>query len=567
MTAAPRYRFYVVVVVLVLLTCVVAGRITYLKLFDAAFLGDQGDRRSVRHIAIPVTRGMITDRNGAPLAVSTEVVTIWCNPSEMQDSADQLGRLAQAIHKPEAELRNLILGHPEKHFLYLARALSPIDGENIMALGVPGVRQIKEYKRYYPSSDLVAQVIGMVNIDGHGQEGLELGFEDWLAGRGGVREVLINPRGSVVKNIRVVRQPQPSKDVALSIDLRLQFIAYRALQTAVEKFGAQSGSAVLVNPKTGQILAMTNFPSYNPNNRATLQIPNMRNRTLTDAFEPGSVIKPFSMSVALASGKFNENSTVDVAPGWMTIDGHTIHDVAKRGVLTMTGVLLNSSNIGMSKVALQIGPLPIYEQLSRVGFGNPMALGFPGENAGYLPGHTKWSQIATASMSFGYSLAVNVAELAQAYSVIANDGKLTPLTLLKDQKQQSVQAMDPTIARRLRAMLNHVVEDEGGVIRARVPGYHVAGKSGTARKAGSGSYTEHAYRSLFVGMAPAADPKLVLAVMLDTPTKEGYFGGLVSAPTFSEIMSGALRALAVPPDNLPDTNTAQQAKTEPHSHG
>ena len=243
MTAAPRYRFYVVVVVLVLLTCVVAGRITYLKLFDAAFLGDQGDRRSVRHIAIPVTRGMITDRNGAPLAVSTEVVTIWCNPSEMQDSADQLGRLAQAIHKPEAELRNLILGHPEKHFLYLARALSPIDGENIMALGVPGVRQIKEYKRYYPSSDLVAQVIGMVNIDGHGQEGLELGFEDWLAGRGGVREVLINPRGSVVKNIRVVRQPQPSKDVALSIDLRLQFIAYRALQTAVEKFGAQSGKA------------------------------------------------------------------------------------------------------------------------------------------------------------------------------------------------------------------------------------------------------------------------------------------------------------------------------------
>ncbi len=319
MTAAPRYRFYVVVAVLILLTCVVAGRITYLKLIDAAFLGDQGDRRSVRHIPIPVTRGMITDRNGAPLAVSTEVVTIWCNPAEMQDSADQLGRLAQAIHKPEAELRNLILGlrkalplpgpgavaHRRREHHGPRRARGPPD-QGIQALlpqlrpGGPGDRH-GQHRRPWPG-------------------GAELGFEDWLAGKGGVREVLINPRGSVVKNIRVVRQPRPSKDVALSIDLRLQFIAYRALQTAVEKFGAQSGSAVLVNPKTGQILAMTNFPSYNPNNRATLQIPNMRNRTLTDAFEPGSVIKPFSMSVALASGKFNENSTVDVAPGWMTID-------------------------------------------------------------------------------------------------------------------------------------------------------------------------------------------------------------------------------------------------------
>ncbi|HCV75159.1 MAG TPA: cell division protein [Pseudomonas sp.] len=546
-------------------------RIVDLHVIDRAFLKGQGDARSVRTIPIPAHRGLITDRNGEPLAVSTPVTTLWINPKELLGAEDRWATLADAVGQPRAELAKRIEQNASKEFLYLARGLTPEQGDAVMtqvkAHKIPGVYDIEEFRRFYPAGEVAAHVVGFTDIDDHGREGIELAFNEWLSGVPGRRQVVKDRRGRLIRDVQVAKNAKPGNTLALSIDLRLQFIAYRALQNAVEKFGAQSGSAVLVNPKTGQILAMTNFPSYNPNNRATLQIPNMRNRTLTDAFEPGSVIKPFSMSVALASGKFNENSTVDVAPGWMTIDGHTIHDVARRGVLTMTGVLLNSSNIGMSKVALQIGPLPIYEQLSRVGFGNPMALGFPGENAGYLPGHTKWSQIATASMSFGYSLAVNVAELAQAYSVIANDGLLTPLTLLKDQKQQSVQAMDPTIARRLRAMLNHVVEDEGGVIRARVPGYHVAGKSGTARKAGSGSYTEHAYRSLFVGMAPAADPKLVLAVMLDTPTKEGYFGGLVSAPTFSEIMSGALRALAVPPDNLPDTNTAQQAKVEPHSHG
>ncbi|MDU1801240.1 MAG: penicillin-binding protein 2, partial [Pseudomonas aeruginosa] len=306
--------------------------------------------------------------------------------------------------------------------------------------------------------------------------------------------------------------------------------------------------------KSGQILAMANFPSYNPNNRASFAPAFMRNRTLTDTFEPGSVIKPFSMSAALASGKFDENSQVSVAPGWMTIDGHTIHDVARRDVLTMTGVLINSSNIGMSKVALQIGPKPILEQLGRVGFGAPLSLGFPGENPGYLPFHEKWSNIATASMSFGYSLAVNTAELAQAYSVFANDGKLVPLSLLRDNPQNQVrQAMDPQIARRIRAMLQTVVEDPKGVVRARVPGYHVAGKSGTARKASGRGYADKSYRSLFVGMAPASDPQLVLAVMIDSPTRIGYFGGLVSAPTFSDIMAGSLRALAIPPDNLQDS--------------
>ncbi|MBA1248639.1 MULTISPECIES: penicillin-binding protein 2 [Pseudomonas] len=561
-----RYRFHAVLFFLFLLTLAVASRLVYLRVHDSEFLIDQGERRSVRHIPIPVTRGLITDRNGSPLAVSTEVSTIWCNPSEMKESMDRVPALAAALHRPADELMSYIKARSEKHFLYLARGLSPIEGEDIMALDIKGVHQLKEYKRYYPTSDLTAQLIGLVNLDGEGQEGVELGYNEWLSGKAGVREVLINPRGSIVKNIKVDKQPKPSQDIALSIDLRLQFEAYRALQEAVTKFGALSGSAVLVNPKNGQILAMANFPSYNPNNRASINPTFMRNRALTDVFEPGSVIKPFSMSAALATGKFNENTQVSVAPGWFVIDGHTIRDVARRDILTMTGVLINSSNIGMSKVALEVGPKPILEQLARVGFGSPLSLGFPGENAGYLPNHVKWSRIATASMSYGYSLAVNTAELAQAYTVFANDGKLAPLSLLRDNPQQLVPAMDPQVAHRIRMMLKEVVEDPSGVVRARVPGYQVAGKSGTARRSGGGGYKEHAYRSMFVGMAPASDPKLVLAVMMDSPTKIGYYGGLVSAPVFSQIMSGALRALAIPPDNLPPTNTAQSETPAPHSH-
>ncbi len=549
-----NYRFILVVTLFVLASLAVSGRLVYLQVHDHEFLADQGDLRSIRDLPIPVTRGMITDRNGEPLAVSTEVASIWCNPREMAAHLDEVPRLAGALHRPAAPLLAQLQANPNKRFLYLERGLSPIEASEVMALGITGVHQIKEYKRFYPSSELTAQLIGLVNIDGRGQEGTELGFNDWLSGKDGVREVAINPRGSLVNSIKVLKTPKASQDVALSIDLRLQFIAYKALEKAVLKFGAHSGSAVLVNPKSGQILAMANFPSYNPNNRASFAPAFMRNRTLTDTFEPGSVIKPFSMSAALASGKFDENSQVSVAPGWMTIDGHTIHDVARRDVLTMTGVLINSSNIGMSKVALQIGPKPILEQLGRVGFGAPLSLGFPGENPGYLPFHEKWSNIATASMSFGYSLAVNTAELAQAYSVFANDGKLVPLSLLRDNPQNQVrQAMDPQLARRIRAMLQTVVEDPKGVVRARVPGYHVAGKSGTARKASGRGYADKSYRSLFVGMAPASDPQLVLAVMIDSPTRIGYFGGLVSAPTFSDIMAGSLRALAIPPDNLQDS--------------
>ncbi len=441
-----NYRFILVVTLFVLASLAVSGRLVYLQVHDHEFLADQGDLRSIRDLPIPVTRGMITDRNGEPLAVSTEVASIWCNPREMAAHLDEVPRLAGALHRPAAPLLAQLQANPNKRFLYLERGLSPIEASEVMALGITGVHQIKEYKRFYPSSELTAQLIGLVNIDGRGQEGTELGFNDWLSGKDGVREVAINPRGSLVNSIKVLKTPKASQDVALSIDLRLHFIAYKA------------------------------------------------------------------------------------------------------------GVLINSSNIGMSKVALQIGPKPILEQLGRVGFGAPLSLGFPGENPGYLPFHEKWSNIATASMSFGYSLAVNTAELAQAYSVFANDGKLVPLSLLRDNPQNQVrQAMDPQIARRIRAMLQTVVEDPKGVIRARVPGYHVAGKSGTARKASGRGYADKSYRSLFVGMAPASDPQLVLAVMIDSPTRIGYFGGLVSAPTFSDIMAGSLRALAIPPDNLQDS--------------
>lgn len=548
-----NYRFILVVTLFVLASLAVSGRLVYLQVHDHEFLAGQGDLRSIRDLPIPVTRGMITDRNGEPLAVSTEVASIWCNPREMAAHLDEVPRLAGALHRPAAPLLAQLQANPNKRFLYLERGLSPIEASEVMALGITGVHQIKEYKRFYPSSELTAQLIGLVNIDGRGQEGTELGFNDWLSGKDGVREVAINPRGSLVNSIKVLKTPKASQDVALSIDLRLQFIAYKALEKAVLKFGAHSGSAVLVNPKSGQILAMANFPSYNPNNRASFAPAFMRNRTLTDTFEPGSVIKPFSMSAALASGKFDENSQVSVAPGWMTIDGHTIHDVARRDVLTMTGVLINSSNIGMSKVALQIGPKPILEQLGRVGFGAPLSLGFPGENPGYLPFHEKWSNIATASMSFGYSLAVNTAELAQAYSVFANDGKLVPLSLLRDNPQNQAPGDGPadrTAHPGDAANRGGRPEGRGPRPRAGLPRggqeRHRAQGLGPGLR---GQVLPFAVRRHGAGVRPATgaggDDRFANGI--------GYFGGLVSAPTFSDIMAGSLRALAIPPDNLQDS--------------
>lgn len=466
---------------------------------------------------------------------------------------DEVPRLAGALHRPAAALLAQLQANPNKRFLYLERGLSPIEASEVMALGITGVHQIKEYKRFYPSSELTAQLIGLVNIDGRGQEGTELGFNDWLSGKDGVREVAINPRGSLVNSIKVLKTPKASQDVALSIDLRLQFIAYKALEKAVLKFGAHSGSAVLVNPKSGQILAMANFllqPEQPRQLRPGLHAQPHPHRYLRAGL--GDQAVQHVGGAGLRQVRREQSSQRGTG-----LDDHRRAHHPRRRPARRTDhdrsadqLLEHRHEQGRPADRTQADP-----RTARPGrFRRAAVAGLPGENPGYLPFHEKWSNIATASMSFGYSLAVNTAELAQAYSVFANDGKLVPLSLLRDNPQNQVrQAMDPQIARRIRAMLQTVVEDPKGVVRARVPGYHVAGKSGTARKASGRGYADKSYRSLFVGMAPASDPQLVLAVMIDSPTRIGYFGGLVSAPTFSDIMAGSLRALAIPPDNLQDS--------------
>jgi len=560
------WRFRIVLALLALLVAAIVWRIVDLQVMDQGFLKGQGDARSVRHIPIPAHRGLITDRNGEPLAVSTPVTTLWGNPRELQAARGRWPELARALGQDAGTLSERLQQQASREFLYLVRGLTPEQGQSVLDLKIPGVYAQEEFRRFYPAGEVAAHVVGFTDIDDRGREGMELAYDEWLAGVPGKRQVLKDRRGRLIKDVQVTKNAKPGKAMALSIDLRLQYLAHSELRNVVHEYGAKAASLVMVDVKTGEILAMANQPTYNPNNRRNLQPAAMRNRAMIDVFEPGSTVKPFSIAAALATGKYQPDSVVNTLPGWMRIGRYTIRDVSRGGMLSLTGILMKSSNVGISKIALDIGAEPVYAVMQQAGFGQDTGLGFPGERVGNLPNHRKWRDAETASLAYGYGLSVTAVQLAHAYAVLGNQGTNVPLSLLRlDRAQDGVQVIDKQISGTVLQMLRAVVEEEGGGgARAKVPGYHVGGKSGTAKKiSGTGGYTKDAYRSFFAGVAPLSNPRIAAVVVVDEPSKGQYYGGLVAAPVFGKVMARALRLMNVAPDNLPppaELQTAEAAK-------
>ncbi|MBP9960461.1 MULTISPECIES: peptidoglycan D,D-transpeptidase FtsI family protein [unclassified Pseudomonas] len=566
------WRFRVVLALLAVMVGAIAWRIVDLQVVDRDFLKGQGDARSLRHIPIPAHRGLITDRNGEPLAVSTPVTTLWANPKEMQAGKDRWPVLAAALKQDPNQLSQRLEAQANKEFIYLVRGLTPEQGQVVLDLKIPGVYGIEEFRRFYPAGDVTAHMVGFTDLDDHGREGVELAYDDWLAGVPGKRQVIKDRRGRLIKDIQVTKNAKAGKTLALSIDLRLQYLATRELRNAIAEQEAKAGSLVIMDVKTGEVLAMVNQPTYNPNNRRSMFPAAMRNRAIIDVFEPGSTVKPLSMSAALQSGRWKPTDKVEVYPGTLQLGRYTIRDVSKTEgpILDLTGILINSSNVGMSKIAFDIGGEAIYRVMAQLGLGQYTGLGFPGERVGNLPNHREWRKAETATLSYGYGLSVTALQLVHAYAALANDGKMVPLSILKtDKAPEETQVVPKETAETIQGMLQQVIEAPRGVFRAQVPFYHVGGKSGTARKAtiGSKGYTENAYRSLFAGFGPMSDPRYAIVVVIDEPSKGGYFGGLVSAPVFSKVMSGTLRLMNVPPDNLPAPIPPQQVNAAPAKGG
>jgi cell division protein FtsI (penicillin-binding protein 3) len=553
--ANTRMRLYGVAMVLALSSSALIVRAVDLQVVRKDFYQEQGDQRFLRDIPIPVSRGTIFDRNGEPLAVSTPVESIWANPSDVLANADRLPALAKALGLDEDDLRQKLVQRSEKEFVYLKRHLNPDDAKSILALGIPGIASEREFRRYYPNGEVMAHVLGFTNIDDRGQEGLELAFDDWLAGKPGMKRVIRDLHGQVVENVELLREAQPGRDLTLSIDRRIQYLAYRELLAGLQEHHATSGSMVILDVPTGEVLAMVNAPSYNPNARNSNDPSQRRNRAVTDVVEPGSTIKAFTISAALESGKWKPHSPVDTTPGTFTLaDGRVIRDVHNKGMLDVTGVITHSSNVGAAKIGLTLPRDHLYDVDHRFGFGEVTGSGFPGESPGLLPIAKAWGPVEQATISYGYGLNVTPLQLANGYTAIANDGRLRAPTFVKGAQNPDTAVIDPQIAASLRTMLETVVTPEGSGLKAAITNYRVAGKTGTSRAASGGGY-DNRHISLFVGMVPASKPRLVGVVVIHDP--EGvYYGGLVSAPVFSKVMDGALRLLDVPPDNVKNWYTA-----------
>lgn len=530
---------------------VLLWRAVDLQIVHQDFLRDHGDARSVRVVSIPAHRGMITDRNGEPLAISTPVQSIWTMPRRLLDSDQDLGPLAGLLGMEEKQLLTLLTERSGREFVYLKRHAEPDLEQKIMALNLPGVYRQQEYRRYYPAAEVAGHVVGFTNVDDEGQEGLELAYDDWLKGTPGAKRVLKDRLGRVVENIESIDAPDPGRNLQLSIDLRIQYLAYRELKLAVARHRARSGSLVLMDARNGEVLAMVSQPSYNPNNRSVMESDHVRNRSITDVFEPGSTMKPFTIAAALESGLYRPDTFIDTSPGFYRVGEHTIRDLRNYGAIDVAAVIRHSSNVGASKIAMSLEPAQLWNFLTGVGFGQPTGSGFPGESNGKLNGYNSWSDVELATLSFGYGLSVTALQLAQAYSVLAADGELRPVTVLKTrQAPAGVPAMSAQTAGHVQRMMQTVVANGTGKLAA-INGYKVAGKTGTVHKSARGGYAEHRYLSLFAGMVPLSDPRLVMVVMIDEPSGDQYFGGQVAAPVFSRVMSGALRLMNIPPDDLP----------------
>ena len=526
-----------------------------LQVLNKEFLQDHGDARALRVVKIPAHRGMITDRNGESLAISTPVNSIWAVPRKVMAADAKLDQLAKYLHMDEKELSSLLKDRIGRQFVYLKRHVAPALAEQVMLLDIPGISLQREYRRYYPAAEVTSHVIGFTNIDDSGQEGIELAYDNWLKGSPGSKRVLKDRLGRIIENIESITTPDPGNKLVLSIDRRVQYLAYRELKSAVNHHKARAGTLVMLDVKTGEIIAMVGQPSYNPNNRTGLKSGHYRNRALTDVFEPGSTIKPFTIATALKSGLYDLNSTIDTRPGFFKVGDHTIRDHQDYGVIDLATVIKKSSNIGASKIALSLEPLDFWSILTNVGFGQATGSGFPGEASGFLNPYNNWSEVEQANMSFGYGVSTTALQLAQAYMPFATDGLMLPVSFLKvTEPVTASRVFSADVARQVRTMLETVVQKGGTGSRAFVEGYRVAGKTGTVHKTVVGGYSEDRYLSLFAGMAPASNPRLIAVVIIDEPKGDQYYGGLVAAPVFANVMAGALRLLDVPPDDLPVLN-------------
>lgn len=539
---------------IVLLCCLIglvllAARAVYLQVLNSDFLQSEGNARHSRLVKDNSHRGMILDRNGSPLAVSTPVDSVWAHPSTLAEERRKWPRLAALLGMSTRDIAQLLSKQDGREFMYLKRHVSPPLAARVMALDVPGVALMREYRRYYPLGSVAGHVVGFTNVDDQGQEGIELAYDSSLRAIPGAKRELRDLQGNSVEVAESVVLPKPGKDLVISIDRRIQYLAYRELKTAVTEHHAHAGSAIVLDVHTGEVLALVNEPDFNPNNRAGLRSNTFRDRAVTDLYEPGSTLKPFTIACALESGKFSPGTIIDTTPGILQVSDRTIHDVHNYGVLTVAGVIEKSSNVGASKIALALNKNSMWEMLRHVGFGQPTGAQLPGEVSGLMNPPSSWIPVEQATISYGYGISVTPLQLARAYLALANDGVELPLTLqLSQTVPTGERVMSVITAHRIQAMLELAASDAGTGKAAQVADYRVAGKTGTVRKITVNGYSDEKYVAWFAGFAPASSPQLVMVVMVDEPTRGGYYGGEVAAPVFGRVMTGALRLLDVPPD-------------------
>ena len=551
----PRWRYYLVMLSLVSLPLILLAKVAQLQIIPnetrgVDFLQTQGDNRSIRRVVVPAYRGLITDRNGEPLAISTPVTAISVNPQQIREQ--DIDRLSVAMNTPAAQLRARLKRYRNKSFMYLARQLPTEQAERILDLGITGISGRREYKRFYPAGEVTAQLVGFTDINDSGQEGMELAYDTWLTGEPGAKKVVKDRAGRTINDISLIKSARSGENLRLSIDLRVQYAAYRALKAAVKKHNAKSGSVVVLDVTTGEVLAMANQPSFNPNDRSHVTIGATRNRAMTDIMEPGSTVKPFTILAALESGKFSSDSIISTSPGYLKVDYKTFVDPSNYGELKLEDVLSKSSQVGTTKVALALDPDSTRELFQRVGFGEVVGSGFPGETLGSLPAYRKWDPVTQATFAFGYGLSVSSLQLARAYAVLANDGIRREISLVAlDSEPESIRVIASGISQQVRHMLRAASGVKGTGKRAMIDGYSVGGKTGTLHKVKSGGgYDQSRYMSAFAGLSPIENPRLVTVVVIDEPRDGDYFGGLVAAPVFSEVTGNALRLLQVTPDQM-----------------
>ena len=550
----PAWRRRVLLIAVLALFAGLFMRGIYLQSLHKEFLQQKGDARYSRSLVLQAHRGKITDRNGELLAISSPVESVWASPPDVEINNQQKNALAKMLTIQIKDV-NKKIANREREFVYLKRRISPELAAKVMSLEIPGIFLQREYKRFYPAGDVTAHLVGFTGIDDNGQEGFELAQNNLLSGKAGSRRVIQDRQGHIVEDLEAVKVPQDGHDLVLSIDRRLQYLAFRELAKAVDAHKAKAGAAVVLDAKTGEVLAMVNLPTYNPNNPINIK-GKTRNRAITDMFEPGSTMKPMTASAAMQFGDFKPDTKIQTAPGHMSIGPATIHDSHMHGILTVAQVIQKSSNVGAAKMALSLKREELWSTFNQLGLGTPTHVGFPGESAGILRPYKTWRPIEQATMSFGHGISVTLLQLARAYTVFANEGELKPVSLLKlNESPVGHQVFSVEVANNVKAMLELVVQPGGTALKAQVAGYRVAGKTGTAHKLGSHGYEENQYVASFVGMAPASNPRLIMAVMIDEPSIENdqYYGGAAAAPVFSAVMADALRMLAVPQDS-PNTN-------------